>query len=197
MIYFLNFNFEKEIDNEGFSLIELVVVVAVLAVLSAIALPSFQDLKLEFDGFEPMPRISRFLWGDWLTLKNIEIFKNYKHSKTNNFVEASYQCKKGYHNRKIEVNESGSNWLIKDEISRYSKYAILRWRLIPVSWKLVENSLESSICIIKINVKNALFSLKIIDGYESLFYTKSETIPVLEVKIKESPATIITEILIK
>ena len=45
MIYFLNFNFEKEIDNEGFSLIELVVVVAVLAVLSAIALPSFQDFS--------------------------------------------------------------------------------------------------------------------------------------------------------
>ena len=45
MIYFLNFYFEKEKENEGFSLIELVVVVAVLAVLSAIAIPSFQDFS--------------------------------------------------------------------------------------------------------------------------------------------------------
>ena len=32
---------EKQKENDGFSLIELVVVVAVLAVLSAIAIPSF------------------------------------------------------------------------------------------------------------------------------------------------------------
>ena len=144
-----------------------------------------------------MPKISRFLWGGWLSLKNIEIFQNFKDYRKNNFVEASYQCKKGYHKRKIEVNQSGKNWLIKDDISGYSEYAILRWRLIPYSWELTENTIESSVAIIKINAKNTIFSLKLVNGYESLFYAKSNIIPVLEVKIKRSSATIITEILIK
>ena len=34
-------NFSKKLKNEGFSLIELVVVIAVLSILSAITIPSF------------------------------------------------------------------------------------------------------------------------------------------------------------
>ena len=45
MIYLLGIYLQTDEDNEGFSLIELVIVVAVLAILSSIAIPSFQDFS--------------------------------------------------------------------------------------------------------------------------------------------------------
>ena len=36
---------EKDITNKGFSLVELVVVIAVLAILSAVAIPAFFNVR--------------------------------------------------------------------------------------------------------------------------------------------------------
>ncbi len=165
---------------------------------------SFNDLNyfqgvsshntVQFNSLEPMKKIGRFLWGDWLSSDFLRIQSNSFSNFSNQFIiSSSYSCNLGKHIRSIEYNAEGTVWIIRDSISNFSGYATLRWRLIPAEWEQENNQIKSLYGSIKINTFENKCSINLKYGYESRFYFYKKTIPVLEVRVKDSPAKIITK----
>ena len=148
---------------------------------------------VQFNSLEPMERISRFLWGNWLSSEFLRIRTNGNQS----LISSSYTCDVGKHRRSIEFNSDGTVWIITDIISNFKEYAVLRWRLLPVEWELKDNKIKSLFGSIIINTFENKCSINLKSGYESKFYFNKKPIPVLEVKVEESPAKIITILDIK
>ena len=55
---------------------------------------------VQFDGAEPMPRLGRFLWGDWLQLEAPPRLEA-------NSITAAYRCSQGRHQRQLQVDTTG------------------------------------------------------------------------------------------
>ena len=108
-------------------------------------------------------------------------------------VNSSYSFNRGTINRKIEVYKNGTSWIIKDKISNFKKFAVLRWRLIPIEWNLINNKLVSRVGKITITSSKDIYSINLNKGWESRFYSYKEEIPVLEIKVKKCPSEIITK----
>ena len=79
---------------------------------------------VQFDSAEPMPRLGRFLWGDWLQLEAPPDVES-------NSVTTAYRCSHGRHQREVRVDESGHRWTITDTSPDFRSHLLLRWRLCP------------------------------------------------------------------
>ena len=144
----------------------------------------------QFDDQEPMRRISRFLWGNWLKVFNEEI-------KTNNnektlHIKASYKSETGFHNREIIYDEISSNILIKDYLSNFKKKVIIRWRLLPDNWNINGHCVSTKNFELLFEANKKLKKIKIKKGYESILYNQIKEIPVIEIEINESPCLLKT-----
>ena len=146
---------------------------------------------VQFDDFEPMPRLSRFLWGDWLKLKYGPIIEDNKNYTS---VCASYISGKSLHNRIVKFDYKKSNWVIIDQLSNFDFKATLRWRLCLSNWLLKDNTISSDLAkiIITSDNKSNLYRLK--NGWESLYYGDKKSITVLEIDFLKSPVTVVTTI---
>ena len=150
-----------------------------------------------FDNQEPMQKISKFLWGNWL---NTPFHKMYikQTEKTINLV-ASYKFGKGKHTRKINYDKIKSQILIKDELSKFKKKVILRWRLPMEEWHLKGNTVKSKNYEFLFSSSN-LQKIYIRKGFESSNYNQINRIPVIEVELHNSPCllkTIIKKVVTK
>ena len=146
---------------------------------------------VQFDDYEPMPRLSRFLWGDWLNLNEpIETFTR----KDSLSATASYSCEKGYHKRSVNVNSSGLEWRVIDQIKGYKKKAIIRWRLCNSDWTIDGYILRSALAEIEINNSPFINNIELVNGWESEFYNFKSRIKVLIVEVTDKSAHIETKI---
>lgn len=76
-----------------------------------------------FDGHEPMPRLGRFLFGDWIGLNTLDVGDSH--------VAASYKDRNGaIHHRFVAISDRRIE--VVDKISGYSQRASLSWRLASV-----------------------------------------------------------------
>ncbi len=73
-------------EQKGFSLVELMIVVAILAILGAIAVPSFQRYAINSD----LKSAARDIQGDFFICKERAIAENIEHSITFNVNANSY-----------------------------------------------------------------------------------------------------------
>lgn len=148
---------------------------------------------VQFDGRDQMPKISRFLFGDWLKmskvgkieLKGTEISWSGKY----------YDQQGAWHCRTVESN--GNVWTVIDEIGGYDSQAVLRWRLMPDTWELIEttcigNSAEIDICS---NVE--MLRKELVVGWESRYYFQKTELPVFEIEVGPGSAVITTRIILK
>ena len=145
---------------------------------------------IQFDDHDQMPRLSRFLLGKWP--------KSYVAVDEKNLqATAGFTDWKGCrHERIIQVRKTGLT--IIDRISRFKKQAILRWRLAPeVDWNLNGIGCSSSFMDIKISVNGAPCSVKITQGWESLYYHERTALSVLEVYVGKDCQKLVTEIELK
>ena len=144
--------------------------------------------SVQFASAEPMPRLGRFLWGDWL---NLEAPPQLKSGKAGLSITAAYSCPHGRHQRQVQVEKSGREWTITDRCSSFRHFVILRWRLCPIDWQLsmkgVSAQLCSSLAKISVECNQPIQRLEIVEGWESLFYSKKTTLPVLEVEVPAGP----------
>ncbi len=152
---------------------------------------------VQFDGAEPMPRLGRFLWGDWLQL---EAPPQLESTQASSSITAAYRCPHGRHQRCVQADSSGLSWTITDHCSVFVHRLVLRWRLCPADWQLlVEFSsalLRSSHAQIKVDCNHPIQRLELVEGWESLFYSHKTPLPVMELEVAKmsSPVVITTHI---
>ena len=146
---------------------------------------------LQFDGEEPMPRLGRFLWGSWLQLETSPLLEE---SPSSSSITAAYRSPNGRHKRQVQVDGTGCRWTITDNCSGFHQQALLRWRLCPGEWRLDRFSLIGQVATLEIHCNQPITRLELVRGWESRFYGAKTHMPVLEVCVAQSPATIITSI---
>ena len=139
---------------------------------------------IQFDEHDQMPKISRFLYGKWPTL-------NVQFDDRASYVTAGFTDWKGcLHQRNIKLE--GKMLEVKDRISCFKEKAVLRWRLAPeLRWALVDDT-----CIansVSLDVKaSSISSIRLTDGWESLYYWEKTRVPVLEIAVGPNCKEVVT-----
>ncbi len=148
--------------------------------------------SVQFDGAEPMPRLGRFLWGDWVQL---EAPPQVESGRAGPSITAAYRCPHGRHQRQVEVDPSGLLWTITDHCSAFRHRLLLRWRLCPTDWQLqIEGAsvqLRSSQAQISVECNQPIQRLELVDGWESLLYAQKTPLPVLELEVAAEPIPVL------
>ena len=145
--------------------------------------------SLQFDALEPMPRLGRFLWGDWLQM-------DAPPKQELNSITAAYSCPQGRHQRQVKMDPSGHRWIIIDSCSGFQQQALLRWRLCPGDWRLEGFSLIGPMATLHIDCDQPIARIDLVSGWESRHYGTKTSLPVLEVCVNKAPAVLTTSILL-
>ncbi len=146
---------------------------------------------VEFDCAEPMPRLGRFLWGDWLKLEAPPLVNRTSEGSS---IAAAYRGPRGRHQRQVQVGSSGTRWIITDSCSGFQQQMLVRWRLSPGDWRLEGSSLFGSAATLKITCDQPISRLELVMGWESSHYGSKTQLPVLEVSVPQAPVNITTSI---
>ena len=142
---------------------------------------------VQFDGADPMPRLGRFLWGDWLQLEAPPQLEA-------TAITAAYRCPHGRHKRQVQADASGNRWTITDTCTGFQHQALLRWRLCPGEWRLEGTSLIGPMATLQIHCDQPITRLELASGWESRYYGAKTPLPVLEVSVAQAPAVLTTSI---
>lgn len=144
---------------------------------------------VEFDNRDQMPRLGRFLFGDWLTTNDLTLVKEEAGAVT---AAAGYLDAKGArHHRAITLTNGGL--ICTDTISGSFTNACLRWRLAPGDWQVNNYILNSEHCAISIEINGKAVRPTLGSTEESRYYLHKSAIPVASVNIDDA-ATIITKV---
>jgi hypothetical protein len=144
---------------------------------------------VQFDGTEQMPRLSRFLYGDWLTTNN-----HLNVTQLRDEVEFCVEyCSASNIQHKRAIILSSEQLTVTDSVSGFTNKAVLRWRLPPGNLYIEDNLITTEHLKITINSDVELKRLEIVDGWESRYYMRKSKLSVLEVEVAE-PAKIISKL---
>jgi hypothetical protein len=143
---------------------------------------------VQFDDHDQMPKISRFLYGQWPVL-SIEL------NETLNQIKAGFTDWRGcFHRRSITPLKNG--FKVIDRIAGRFNKAVLRWRLAPEkNWNLDENVCMTDGISMQIECSEK-GKMRLVDGWESLYYMDKKKLPVIETTVGKSCKAIITHITI-
>lgn len=151
---------------------------------------------VQFDGRDQMPRISRFLYGDWLKTSRLEPLQE---SDCVTHFGAGYRDRLGSeHFRRVKMGKM--NMRIEDELAGFNEKAVLRWRLAPGQWRL-ERALNS-LCVtreganaVKLTTASSaeIVRCELVEGWESRHYLEKTSLLVLEIEVRQS-GTLVTDI---
>ena len=134
---------------------------------------------IEFDGRDPMPTLGRFLRGAWLDADSVNCYVNDAGWST---AQAAYTDWQGSrHLRLASLTQTGL--IVRDTVSDFSEKAVLRWRLMPDEWTLIEDGVCSPRYILRITADVPIKRLDLVEGWESRYYLHKSPIPVLEVEV--------------
>ncbi len=148
--------------------------------------------SVQFDGSEPMARLGRFLWGDWLQLEGPPQVES---GKAGPSITAAYRCPHGRHQRRVEADPSGLCWTITDHCAAFRDRLVLRWRLCPADWQLRIDGVSAQLCSphaqISVECNQPIHRMELVEGWESLFYAQKTPLPVLELAVAASPIPVL------
>jgi hypothetical protein len=153
---------------------------------------------VQFDGREQMPRLSRFLLGDWLRTEGLERLEHTSHAVR---AGAGYSDAQGaHHHRRVRLADG--LLCVEDRISGFARSAVLRWRLAPADWQLLDvPSASESRCrralnghghALTVTADVPILRCEIVQGWESRHYLEKTVAPVLELEVAQ-PGTLRTE----
>jgi hypothetical protein len=138
---------------------------------------------VEFDGRDQMPKISRFLFGNWLSVENIKLIA---FSKDFVSFSASYtDYKKAQHIRTIYLGQK--KLVVIDNLKGFKQKAVLRWRLKRGDWSIKDMSdgvsVSNSGHTLYVKSDVDLSAARLSKGWYSTHYMKKHEIPVFEAEI--------------
>jgi hypothetical protein len=137
---------------------------------------------VQFDGRQPMPRLGRFLWGDWLQVRSAPEIAE---SSDGIGVEAAYVDGEGAaHRRRVALGAHALH--VADVVGGFATQAVLRWRLRPGAWRLEGDTVTDGRHHLRVTAQGATPRLALVDGIESRHYLERTAVPVLEVRVDES-----------
>lgn len=151
---------------------------------------------VQFDERDQMPRLSRFLFGDWLKANDVQLLTE---SAQGFEFGAGYKDGAGArHHRQIRL-ETGRLQVV-DKVLGFAQKAVLRWRLQPGDWHLETTSqgqrlvhaLDETVTL-SVSSSAPVVRCELVQGWESRHYLEKTVVPVLEVEVREA-GTLITEV---
>jgi hypothetical protein len=153
---------------------------------------------VQFDGREQMPRLSRFLLGDWLRTRELESLSTHSHGVQ---AGAGYSDGAGArHHRHVQLEDGLLR--VRDHLQGFEERAVLRWRLAPGEWHQEEEATshpQARRCVrnhhghvLSVTSDVPITRCDIVPGWESLHYLEKTPVPVLELEISR-PGTLTTE----
>lgn len=141
-----------------------------------------------FDERDQMPRLGRFLFGRWLETIGFEFAQGRDGAA---MAAAGYRDHAGAtHRRRVRLTEDAVR--VEDEIGGFRERAVLRWRLSTGEWKVCEGGVTDGRHTLSVSTSMPVHSLRVTEGMQSLHYLQKETVPVLEVEVRQ-PGTIVSE----
>lgn len=152
---------------------------------------------VQFDGRDQMPRLGRFLWGDWLKTRDLEPLRLQPDGVR---AGAGYRDGLGAeHHRQVHLHATGVQ--VTDRVRGFGRSAVLRWRLAPGNWVpcaagadtapgfcRFENGQGHSLTV---RADVAFVRCEWVQGWESLHYLEKTPVHVLELEI-DQPGTWVT-----
>ncbi|HET7321780.1 MAG TPA: heparinase II/III family protein, partial [Longimicrobiaceae bacterium] len=142
---------------------------------------------IQFDDREPMPRLGRFLWGEWL---RTEWVRGVEERGGGASASASYRDYRGArHERQVQLAEAELQ--VTDRVGGFTRRAVLRWRLRPGDWTLAGDEVTDGRHRLRVTADVPVVRVELVSGWESRYYLHRSEIPVLEVEVA-SPSTIVT-----
>lgn len=134
---------------------------------------------VQFDGREPMPRLGRFLWGDWLRTESVT-----PPSASGDTVAmaAAYRDRAGARHQRV-VELSPQRLEVRDRVAGFVSRAVLRWRLRPGPWRVEGHTVTDGAHRLDVAADVAIVRFELAQGWESRYYLQRSAIPVLEVEV--------------
>ncbi len=143
---------------------------------------------VQFDNRDQMPRLSRFLFGDWLKTDSVQpLIEN---DEETSFGAAYCDGYGARHQRFVRLLDN--RIIVQDEVSGFTGKAVLRWRVKPGKWHLNGQSIKDGKQTLSVTATVPLARIELISGWESRYYLKKTSLPVLEVELHE-PGILTTE----
>jgi hypothetical protein len=144
---------------------------------------------VQFDDHDQMPKLSRFLYGHW---PKLEVTADAQAQ----VIGAGFVDWRGCRHRR-EVRGGARGYRVTDRIGGFREKAVLRWRLGPeLEWQLDGLVCASSRMTLRVAVDVEPVAVRIVQGWESLYYQERSPIPVLEIEVGPECRQLTTEILL-
>jgi hypothetical protein len=144
---------------------------------------------IQFDGRDQMPRVSRFLYGSWLTPTSIEAVRERKDGVE---AGAAYRDRWGSeHRRRVRLEQRRLQ--CEDCISGKARVGVLRWRLKPGKWRIDGGVVTDGRVKLAVEIDGKTASPRLVEGSESRFYLHRRPLQVVEISLPV-PATVRTTI---
>lgn len=140
---------------------------------------------VEFDGEDQMPRLSRFLYGDWLNGKQVLEAKSTDSALNGISAGAAYKARAGrFHSRKLTLKNR--RLIVSDQIEGVKSHAVLRWHLGPGNWVLDEGCVSSPDAKLIVTADTPILRYELTRSYRSYYYLHETPMLTLEVEVGAS-----------
>lgn len=142
----------------------------------------------QFDDHDQMPRLGRFLYGSWVRVIGVPAITTNADGQS---WAGSYTDVWGAQHKRTVTLRADALFVL-DQVQGFKRTAVLRWRLAPGNWSRNATGCASTMVRISVESSVPIRRMSLESGWESRHYLEKSALPVLEVEIGQSPASLTT-----
>lgn len=139
---------------------------------------------VQFDGLEAMPRLGRFLFGDWLELESSPSLVQTPDSRI--FHASCRHASGARHDRRVSLQRG--SLVVCDTLEGFERRAVIRWRLMPGNWRLGKTGVALDGLRLTVQADQGEPKLRLVEGWEARCYGIKSPLPVFEIEVERAGA---------